>query len=129
MKRGESYLNAVRRGLEDAPPADRERLMRRLTEAVYAFLEENPEALEADVVQAFGPPEKCAAELLEECDPVQVAAVRRKRRMKLYAVIAVLVILAVIVLLILLLRGGFGLPPADAGSHTGHFRHGFGHHA
>lgn len=128
MRRGETYLNAVRRGLEDAPPEDRERLMRRLTEAVSAFLEENPEALEADIVRAFGSPEKCAAELLEECDPVQVAAVRKKRRMKFYAVIAALVILAVIVLLVLFLRGGLGLPPAEAGSHTGHSGHGFWHH-
>ena len=67
MKQAEAYLRAVRRGLADAPEEDRERLMKRLTEAVSAYLEEEPEAGEADIVRAFGKPEDCAAELLEEC--------------------------------------------------------------
>lgn len=124
MKRAETYLNAVRRGLEDAPPEDRERLMRRLAEAVSAYLEENPEALEADISRAFGPPEACAAELLEECDPVRVAAVRRSRRRRLYAAIAALAVLAAVVALALLARSGGWA----AGSHMGHWGHGFGHH-
>ena len=74
----QEYLRAVRRELADAPPEDRERLMKRLTEAVSAYLEEDPEASEADIIKAFGTPEDCAAELLEECDPVQVATVCRE---------------------------------------------------
>lgn len=127
MKNGESYLRAVRRGLADAPAEDRERLMKRLSEAVSAYLEENPEAGERELVQAFGTPEACAAELLEECDPDRVAAVRRGRRRKLYAAIAVLAALAIL-LVALALRGGAGTPLAGAPIHGGHGGHGFGHH-
>ncbi len=124
MKQAEAYLRAVRRGLKDAPAEDRERLLKRLTGAVNAYLEEEPEASEADVVKAFGTPEACAAELLEECDPERVAETRRKRRL-LYAVIAVLAALVLAAAAILLFRGGQGAPQADSFS-PGH--HGFGHH-
>jgi len=125
MKRGEAYLRAVRRGLADAPAEDRERLMKRLAEAVNAYLEEDPEAGEADIVKAFGTPEDCAAELLNECDPARVAAVRRKRR--LYIVVAVLVIAVLIAAVVLHFRGGAEVPLAsDSFSH--HFGHGTGHH-
>lgn len=127
MKQADEYLRAVRRGLEDAPPEDRDRLMKRLTEAVSAYLEEDPEASEADLIKAFGTPEACAAELLEECDPDRVAAVRRKRRVWLYAAIA-LAVLAVLTAAVLLLRGSAGVPPADIFAHGGHSGHGFGHH-
>lgn len=124
MKQAETYLHAVRRGLKDAPAEDRERLMKRLTEAVYAFLEEEPEAGGADIAKAFGTPEACAAELLAECDPDRVAAVRRKRQLRLYAAIAVLA--AAVVLAVLFFRTGSPLP--DSLSHSGHSSHGFGHH-
>lgn len=135
MKQTEAYLRAVRRGLADAPPEDRERLMKRLTEAVTAYLEEDPEAGEEDVVKAFGTPEACAAELMAECGPARVAAVRRKRRL-LYGVIAALVVAAAVVLATLFLRSGTGIPHAaapdagimDSGPHTGHSSHESGHH-
>ena len=124
----QAYLRAVQRGLEDAPPEDRERLLKRLTEAISAYLEEDPDATEADIIKAFGTPEACAAELLEECDPTKVAAVRRKRKMRLYVAIAALAVLAAAVAAALLLRGGSEIPLADAFSHGGHSGHGFGHH-
>ena len=126
MKQAEAYLRAVRRGLADAPEEDRERLMKRLTEAVSAYLEEEPEAGEADIVRAFGKPEDCAAELLEECDPARVAAARRRRRLRLYALIAVLAVLAAAALAVLLLRGGGAANPPEGLSHGAH--HGWGHH-
>ena len=79
------YLQSIRR-LLDAPPEDRDRLMGRLSRAVRAYLEENPEA------GAEG-----AAELVAECAPARTAAARRKKRRRLYAVIAVLTALLVAV--------------------------------
>ena len=80
------YLQSIRR-LLDAPPEDRDRLMGRLSRAVRAYLEENPEAGAEGLAAAFGSP----AELMAECDPARTAAARRKKRRVLYAVIAVLV--------------------------------------
>ena len=88
------YLQSVQRQL-DAPKEDRERLLARLSHAVSAYVEENPEATGEDLAAAFGSPERCAAELLGECDPAQVAKVRRKKRRRLIAVIAVLAILLI----------------------------------
>ena len=84
------YLQSIRR-LLDAPPEDRDRLMGRLSRAVRAYLEENPEAGAEGLAAAFGSPASCAAELMAECDPARTAAARRKKRRVLYAVIAVLV--------------------------------------
>lgn len=84
------YLQSIRR-LLDAPPEDRDRLMGRLSRAVRAYLEENPEAGAEGLAAAFGSPADCAAELMAECDPARTAAARRKTRRVLYAVIAVLV--------------------------------------
>lgn len=86
------YLKAVRRQL-DAPGADRERLLTRLSQAVAAYVEENPGAGAEDLAAAFGTPGRCAAELLAECDPRLVAKARRRRRRGLAAVIIVLVLL------------------------------------
>lgn len=128
MKQAEAYLRAVRRGLADAPEEDRERLMRRLKEAVSAYLEEEPEAAEADIIRAFGRPEACASELLEECDPTRVAAVRRRRRLQMCAVIAALVLAAVLVAAALFWRGGTEEILPEAPSHGEHSVHGSGHH-
>ena len=128
MKQTEAYLRAVRRELADAPGEDRERLMRRLTEAVSAYLEEESEATGADIIRAFGKPEECAAELLEECDPTQVAAVRRKRRLRIYRIIAALVLVAVLVLTALFLNGSTGEVLSEDHSHESHFEHGSGNH-
>lgn len=91
----DDYLQSIRR-LLDAPPEDRERLMGRLSRAVRAYLEENPEAGAEDLAAAFGSPADCAAELMAECDPARTAAARRKKRRVLYAVIAVLTALLVV---------------------------------
>ena len=48
------YLQSIRR-LLDAPPEDRDRLMGRLSRAVRAYLEENPEAGAEGLAAAFGP--------------------------------------------------------------------------
>ena len=88
----ETYLQAVRRQL-DAPGKDRERLLHRMTGAVSVYAEENPEAGEEELTAVFGTPEKCAAELLAECDPARLAAARRRRRRLLAAVIAALLML------------------------------------
>ena len=140
MKQAETYLRAVRKGLADAPAEDRERLMKRLTEAVSAYLEEDPEAGEADIIKVFGTPEACAAELLEECDLTRVAAVRRKRHIRTYAIIAALLILIAVILAALFFwksTGTAGAPeipmePTEyvGGSlpHSGHSEHDAGHH-
>lgn len=91
----DDYLQSIRR-LLDAPPEDRDRLMGRLSRAVRAYLEENPEAGAEDLAAAFGSPADCAAELMAECDPARTAAARRKKRRVLYAVIAVLTALLVV---------------------------------
>ena len=90
------YLQSIRR-LLDAPPEDRDRLMGRLSRAVRAYLEENPEAGAEGLAAAFGSPASCAAEVLAVCDPARPAAARRKKRRVLYAVIAVLTALLVAV--------------------------------
>lgn len=90
----DAYLQSVQRQL-DAPREDRERLLARLSHAVSAYVEENPEATGEDLAAVFGSPERCAAELLGECDPAQVAEVRRKKRRRLVAVIVVLAMLLV----------------------------------
>ena len=86
------YLRAVR-GQLDAPKEDRERLLARLSQAVSAYVEENPGAGAEELAAAFGSPNRCAAELLAECDPKLVARVRRRRRQGLAVMIAVLVLL------------------------------------
>lgn len=91
----DAYLQSIRR-LLDAPPEDRDRLMGRISRAVRAYLEENPEAGAEDLAAAFGSPADCAAELMAECDPARTAAARRKKRRVLYAVIAVLTALLVV---------------------------------
>ncbi len=92
----DAYLQSIRR-LLDAPPEDRDRLMGRISRAVCAYLEENPEAGAEGLAAAFGSPASCAAELMAECDPARTAAARRKKRRMLYAVIAVLTALLVAV--------------------------------
>lgn len=90
----EAYLRSIHRQL-DAPKEERERLLSRLSRAVSAYCEENPEATAEDLAAAFGPPADCAAGLTAECDPAGVAAERRKKRRRLYAVIAVLAALLI----------------------------------
>ena len=88
----ETYLQSVHRQL-DAPKEDRERLLSRLSHAVFTYCEENPEASAEDIAAAFGDPASCAAELMAECDPAELSRVRRTKRRRLCVVIAVLVAL------------------------------------
>lgn len=90
----EKYLYSVR-ALLDCPPEERDRLLSRLDSAVTAYLEDVPEAGEADLTANFGTPEACAARLLEECSPAAIWAERRKgvrRHRILLSVLALLVI-------------------------------------
>lgn len=87
------YLQSVR-SLLDCPAAERERLMARLGRAVSAYLEDAPEASEADLAENFGSPENCAARLLEECGPGPAAAERRRRGRRARIVLAVLAVVA-----------------------------------
>lgn len=91
----EAYLQSIHRQL-DAPKEDRERLLSRLSHAVSAYCDENPEATAEDIIAVFGDPARCAAELMAECDPAEVARVRRNKRRRLYSVIAVLAMLLAI---------------------------------
>ena len=72
-----AYLRAVRRQL-DVPKKDRKRLVKRLSEALSAYLEENPDASPEDIAAALG------------------SAVRRRKKALLYGVIAVLAALSVL---------------------------------
>ena len=56
----ERYLRSVQ-ALLDCPEAERERLLRRQDSAMTAYLADEPEATEADLLAAFGTPEDCAA--------------------------------------------------------------------
>lgn len=91
----ESYLQSVR-FLLDCPSAERERLMAQLSGAVAAYLEDTPEATEADLTANFGTPEDCAAWLLEDCDPEVMAAERRRRRRRNRIIGAILAVIAAI---------------------------------
>lgn len=91
----ESYLQSVR-FLLDCPSAERERLMAQLSGAVAAYLEDTPEATEADLIANFGTPEDCAAWLLEDCDPEVMAAERRRRRRFMRICITVLFALLIV---------------------------------
>lgn len=91
------YVKAVGALLE-CPEADRSRLLTRLEGAVSAYLEDYPQASWADLTESFGTPEVCAAGLLAECDPRDVAKARRNRRRKSRVLAAVLALLAVLAL-------------------------------
>jgi len=93
----EHYLNSVR-ALLDCPSKERERLLSRLGSAVAAYLEDVPEAGEADIIANFGTPEDCAAKLLAECAPTMVALERQKKRHRHRIITAVLTALLVTVL-------------------------------
>lgn len=93
----EAYLHSVRHFL-DCSQVEQERLLRQMEGAVSAWLEDNPDANETELIKSFGSPEICAARLLEECDPTEIVGERRKRTRRarvLIAVLAVLLILAI----------------------------------
>lgn len=101
------YLRAVSR-LLDAPKEERERLLTRLSQAVAAYVEENPGAGVKELSDALGAPEICAVELLAECDPDRLAALRERKRRRNVALIAILAAALVILAAVssyLLLRG------------------------
>jgi len=91
----EHYLQSVC-VLLDCPPKEKKRLLSRLDRAVAAYLEDLPDVAEADLTGNFGTPEECAACLLDECAPGEVAAERQKQKRRRCAVIAILALLLVI---------------------------------
>lgn len=91
----EVYLQSIRRQL-DVPKEARERLLARLSHAVSAYLEENPEATAKDIATVFGSPTGCAAELMAECDPAEVSKVRRNKQRRLFVIIGALAVLLII---------------------------------
>ena len=104
----EAYLHSVRHFL-DCPQAEQERLLRQMDGAVSAWLEDNPDADETELIKSFGSPEICAARLLEECGPMEIVGERRKRTCRtrvLIAVLAVLLILAIGSAIYLFRQGG-----------------------
>jgi len=132
------YLSAVRRQL-DAPPGNKEQLMDRLRRAVSTYLEENENVTPDALASAFGQPEVCAASLLSEIDPTEVAAVRnrRKRRQRTVAgLLAALVVLLTGFSLYLYSTGGLVFiihthyaspedmpPPPESGTITVHYEY------
>ena len=117
----EKYLRSVSR-LLDCSAKERKRLLERLGNAVDAYLEDVPDADEAELRENFGAPEVCAARLLEECDPTEVADIRRRRMRRariLVAVLAVLLTLAVGVAAYLWSNGGLVV------IETTHYENGF----
>lgn len=104
----EAYLHSVG-ALLDCPAEERERLLERLGGAVNAYLEDEPDAGEAELMENFGAPEVCAARLLEECAPAALADVRRREKRRnriLIATLTVLLALAVGVAAYLWSNGG-----------------------
>ena len=104
----ERYLRSVCT-LLDCPLKERERLRSRLSNAVTAYLEDVPEADEADLVANFGTPEDCAARLLEECTPAEIAAQRQRKSRRhriLTAALAILLAAALGIAGYLLSTGG-----------------------
>lgn len=73
----ELYLRSVRK-LLDCPAAKRDRLMKRLSDAVTTYLEDYPDAEWEQLIQAFGTPEVCASHLLDDCQPAVVVSTRQK---------------------------------------------------
>lgn len=104
----EAYLRSVG-ALLDCPAKERERLLERLEDAVSAYLEDAPDAGEMELIENFGAPEVCAAQLLAECDPMAVADARRRRKCHnriLIAALTVFLALAVGVAAYLWSNGG-----------------------
>lgn len=88
----EHYLQSVR-ALLDCPPAEKERLLSRLGNAITTYLEDVPEADEADLVANFGAPEDCATRLLEECTPEAVTKERQRKIFRYHIWVTILVML------------------------------------
>lgn len=103
----EDYLRQVGELLTCAQK-DRKRLLNRLDKGVSAYLEENPDATETQLYVAFGEPESCVAQLLDECGTSAVvarASCRRKSRM-VCAVLLILAVMATLFAAYLLSTGG-----------------------
>lgn len=104
----EQYLQSVR-ALMDCPAGERERLVARLGQAVAAYLDDVPEAGEAELFANFGTPEACAARLMQECPPEALAAERRRmvrRHRRTVAILSVLLAAALAVAVYLWSNGG-----------------------
>lgn len=97
----ELYLRSVRK-LLDCPAAKRDRLMKRLSDAVTTYLEDYPDAKLEQMIQAFGTPEICASQLLDDCQPAVVVNARQKKHRRMRAG---MIILAIFLSLTLLAAG------------------------
>lgn len=91
------YMHSVR-GLMECPEEEKRRLLTRPDNAVTAYLEDVPEAGEADLLANFGAPEDCAAKLSAECAPAAVAVERRKKNRRQRALTGALAVLLVVAL-------------------------------
>ena len=104
----ERYLQSVR-VLMDCPAEERERLVSRLGHAVSAYLDDVPDAAEADLIANFGTPEECAARLMQEC-PTEAVTEERRRKARLHrtmlAVLSVLLAAALGIAAYLWANGG-----------------------
>lgn len=104
----EQYLQSVR-ALMDCPAGERDRLVARLGQAVAAYLDDVPEAGEAELFANFGTPEACAARLMQECPPEALAAERRRmarRHRRTVAILSVLLAVALGIAAFLWANGG-----------------------
>lgn len=103
----EDYLRQVGELLTCAQ-GDRRRLLYRLAKGVSAYLEENPEAEKSQLYAAFGTPEVCAAQLLDECGKSVIVAIasRRQKGRMICTVLIMLMVLAAFFAAYLLSTGG-----------------------
>ena len=97
----ELYLRSVR-NLLDCPTAERDQLMKRLSNAVATYLEDYPDAKLEQLIQAFGTPEICASQLLDDCQPAVVVETRQKKHQRMRVG---MIILAIFLSLALLVAG------------------------
>lgn len=93
----DKYLRSVA-ALLGCPRAERARLLARLERAVDAYLEDQPEAGEADLAAVFGAPEDRAVQLLAECAPAALASDRQRKRRRGQLMAALLASLLVLTL-------------------------------
>lgn len=91
MRNKQAYLRAVRRRLICGRDR-RARLIHRLDHMVDDLLEERPDA---DLFEAFGPPEALAADLLDGCPEAELHRARARRVWTRRSLAAALVLVAV----------------------------------
>lgn len=131
----ERYLRSVRK-LLDCPGEMQEQLMHRINSAITTYLGDYPDTDYTALIQTFGTPERCAADLLAEHYAATVAVQQKKRRHMRYAVtiLTVVLVLSLCVVGYLWSHGGLviiehthydgipeGFPMGGEGTITYHF--------